>query len=109
MEFGVIEQRMLLGASREEAYDAIADLNLHAVFTGTAVTGRSRVGGDFSAGEGYISKRFLFLQRGKKTVHEWKTSEAGRVSHVDGRTDVQTEGWRNRTDLDALKGAGGAG
>ncbi len=75
MEFEVIEQKALIDASPDEVFEAYADMDKHAKFTGTKTSGASKVGGKFSAADGYISGRFLVLEKGKRIVHEWKTTE----------------------------------
>lgn len=75
LKFGTIEQSVLLDATPERVFEAYVDLDRHAEFTGTAVSGASRVGGEFKAGDGYISGKFLVLERGKRIVQEWKTTE----------------------------------
>jgi len=70
-----IRQKVLIAASPEEVYDAYVDPKKHAEFTGSPAAGRPRVGGSFTAWDGYISGKFLVLERGKRVVHEWKTTE----------------------------------
>jgi activator of HSP90 ATPase len=74
-KFEVIKQKALIGASPQEIYDAYVNLKKHAEFTGSPATGSSRVGGRFTAWDGYISGKFLVLEKGKRVVHEWKTTE----------------------------------
>ena len=75
MKFGVIKQAVVFGASPLEVYQAYVDPEKHAAFTGTSVTGTPKVGGKFTAGDGYISGRYLSLQPGKRIKHEWTTTE----------------------------------
>ncbi len=75
MEFGVIRQKVVIDASPDEVYGAYVDMKKHAAFTGSSASGSSRVGGRFSAGDGYISAKFIVLERGRKVVHDWTTSE----------------------------------
>ncbi len=70
-----IRQSVVIHATPEEVYDAYVDPKKHAEFTATPVTGVPKVGGRFTAGDGYISGRFIVLERGKKVVQEWKTTE----------------------------------
>jgi activator of HSP90 ATPase len=37
--------------------------------------GRPRWGGKFAAGRGYISGKYIELERGKRILHEWTTTE----------------------------------
>ena len=74
-DFEAIEQSVYMPASPEEVYDALVDAEKHSEFTGSQATCDPRVGGAFSAWDGYISGRHLQLDRGKKIVQEWKTTE----------------------------------
>ncbi len=75
MKFGTIRQTVLIGAAPLEVYEAYVDPKQHAAFTGQAATGSPRVGGKFTAGDGYISGKYVELQKGKKIVHLWSTTE----------------------------------
>jgi activator of HSP90 ATPase len=75
MKFGVIKQTVVINASPLEVYQAYVDPKKHAAFTGTGATGISKVGGKFSAGEGYISGKYVALEPGKRIKHEWTTTE----------------------------------
>jgi len=75
MRFEVIKQKVLIEASPEEVYEAYVNPKKHAEFTGSPATGTPRVGGRFTAWDGYISGKFLELEEGKKVVHEWMTTE----------------------------------
>lgn len=75
MKFGIIEQAVVVGASPIEVYQAYVDPKKHAAFTGTKTTGTPKVGGKFTAGDGYISGKYISLQPGKRIKHEWTTTE----------------------------------
>ncbi len=75
MKFKVIRQTVLIDASPAETYEAYVDPVKHAEFTGSPATGSARVGGRFTAWGGYISGKFLELERGKRVVQEWRTTE----------------------------------
>ena len=66
---------MLLDASPLEAYEAYANPKKHAAFTGQGATGAPKVGGKFTAGDGYITGKFVELEKGRKILQEWTTSE----------------------------------
>lgn len=51
------------------------DAKKHSAFTGAKATGEVKVGGEFSAWDGYITGRNLELEKGKHIVQEWITSE----------------------------------
>ncbi len=75
MKFKVIKQEAVIDASPVEVYEAYLNPEKHAAFTGSPATGSPRVGGKFTAWDGYIQGKFLELEKGKKIVHEWKTTE----------------------------------
>lgn len=70
-----IEQKVTIPATPDEVYDALMDPEKHAEFTGDDASGSSEVGGEFIASGGYITARNLELERGKRIVQEWSTSE----------------------------------
>jgi len=75
MKFEVIRQKVLIEAGPVEVYEAYVNPKKHAEFTGSPATGRPRVGGKFTAWDGYILGKYLVLEKGKRVVHEWKTTE----------------------------------
>lgn len=75
VKFAVIRQTAVIDAPPGRVYEAYLDPKKHAEFTGSPATGSPKVGGKFTAGDGYISGRYTELKDGKKIVHEWKTTE----------------------------------
>jgi uncharacterized protein YndB with AHSA1/START domain len=75
MKFEVIKQVAIIDASPVEVYEAYVDPKKHAAFTGDSATGTAKVGGKFAAGNGYISAKYLDLEKGKRILHEWTTTE----------------------------------
>jgi activator of HSP90 ATPase len=47
----------------------------HTAFTKSKATGNPRVGGKFTAWDGYISGKNLELEKGKRIVQEWITTD----------------------------------
>jgi activator of HSP90 ATPase len=70
-----ITQKVVIPASPEEVYDAFIDPKKHAAFTGAEATGDPEVGGEFTAWDGYITGKNVELEKGKRIVQEWSTSE----------------------------------
>lgn len=70
-----IKQSILLPATPVEVYDAIVNARKHAAFTGAPAKSANRVGGKFTAWDGYITGKYLKLVPGKKIVEEWRTNE----------------------------------
>lgn len=58
-----------------EVYNAFLNPRKHAAFTGSAATGSSRVGGRFTAWDGYISGVHRELVKGRTIVQDWRTTE----------------------------------
>src|SRR3972149_9868039 len=70
-----ITQRVVIPASPEEVYEAFMDAKKHSAFTGAKATSAARVGGEFSAWDGYITGKNLELEKGKRILQEWITTE----------------------------------
>ena len=63
------------GVKPVELYDALINAKKHSAFTGAKATGAARVGGKFTAWDGYITGTNRELERGRRIVQEWKTTE----------------------------------
>ena len=70
-----ITQKIIIPAPPEEVYDALLDAQKHTKFTGSKATGKAKVGAKFTAWDGYISGKNLELEKGKRIVQEWVTTE----------------------------------
>lgn len=75
LNFRVIKQTAFIDAHPDDVYEAYVDPKKHSEFTGSQATGSPKVGGRFTAWDGYISGKFIELEKGKRIVHEWKTTE----------------------------------
>jgi len=75
MKFDTIKQVTIIDAAPVEVYEAYVDPKKHAAFTGDSATGTPKVGGRFAAGSGYISGKYLKLEKGKRILHDWTTTE----------------------------------
>ena len=75
MEKETISQKVTVPAKAIEVYEAFVDAKKQSAFTGSKATGQGKVGGKFTAWDGYISGKFLELEKGKKIVQEWVTTE----------------------------------
>ena len=75
MKSGTIKQTVLIEATPLEVYEAYVDPKKHSAFTGQNATGTPKVGSAFTAGDGYISGKYLALEKGKRILHEWTTTE----------------------------------
>src|SRR4030067_1186749 len=70
-----ITQKVVIPATPEEVYDAFIDAKKHSAFTGAKATCDPKVGGEFTAWDGYILGRNLELEKGKRSGQEWITTE----------------------------------
>jgi activator of HSP90 ATPase len=70
-----IRQKVIIPATPKQVYHAFMDPKEHAAITGSGAEGSSEVGGEFSAWGGYITAKNLELEKGRRIVQEWSTSE----------------------------------
>ena len=70
-----IKQKAVIDADPEFVFDAYTDPVKHAEFTGSPASGKPKVGGKFSTWDGYSGGKYVKLERGKKIVHEWTTTD----------------------------------
>lgn len=70
-----IRQREFIPAKPEDVYDCFVNARKHGEFTGGKATGLGRAGCKFTAWDGYISGKHLELDRPRRIVQEWVTSE----------------------------------
>jgi activator of HSP90 ATPase len=76
MKVKAIRQKVIIpNASPEEVYDAYMDPQKHADMTGASASIDPIAGGRFSAWEGYINGKILELEKGRRVVQEWATTE----------------------------------
>ena len=75
MKTKTIRQKITVPAKPIEVYEAFVDAKKHSAFTGSKATGKGKVGGKFTAWDGYISGKLLELEEGKRIVQEWVTTE----------------------------------
>jgi activator of HSP90 ATPase len=93
-----IKQKILLPALPDDVYETLLDSRKHSEFTGSKVTGKAKVGAEFTAWDGYISGRNLELEKGKRIVQEWVMTEWPQdyppsrleftFKEVDGKTEL---------------------
>jgi activator of HSP90 ATPase len=71
----MIKQKVQVSATPEQVYDAFMDAKKHSEFTGSKATSNPKVGGLFTAWDGYIYGKHLELEPRKRIVQEWSTTE----------------------------------
>jgi activator of HSP90 ATPase len=70
-----ITQKVVIPATPDQVYEAFVNPRVHAAFTGSPTTGSGRVGGKFTAWDGYISGVNRELVKGRRVVQDWQTTE----------------------------------
>jgi activator of HSP90 ATPase len=70
-----IKQKEFISARPVEIYDAFLNEEKHTEFTGAKATCDRRVGGRFTAWDGYISGTNVKLENGRRIIQEWRTTE----------------------------------
>jgi|SRR5664280_993889 len=80
----------VLPASPQAVYEAWMSSEGHGKMTGGAAEIDPRVGGEFTAWDGYISGRTLALEPGRRIVQSWRTSEFRAADH-DSQLEVLLE------------------
>jgi len=70
-EVKTIRQTVIIPGMPRAVYDALAKPGLHSKFTGQKATFAPKVGGAFTAYDGYIKGINLVLEPGKKLVQAW--------------------------------------
>jgi activator of HSP90 ATPase len=75
MKTRTIRQTVTIRAKPNDVYDALMTTRGHSAFTGASARISARVGGKFTAWDGYIQGRNVELVRGQRIVQEWKPRE----------------------------------
>ena len=75
MHLTTINQCTRIAADPAQVYLAFIDSSEHAAFTGANATCDARVGGEFTAWDGYIFGKNLVLDEDRRIVQEWSTTE----------------------------------
>jgi activator of HSP90 ATPase len=75
LKMTTIKQKVVVPATPEEIYDAFMDAKKHTQFTGSKATCNPKVGGKFTAWDDYIQGKNLELEKGKRIIQEWTTTE----------------------------------
>jgi activator of HSP90 ATPase len=70
-----ITQKVIIPATPMEVYEAYIDEEKQTEFTGSKATSDSKVGGEFTAWDGYITGKYIELEPGKKIAQEWTSTD----------------------------------
>jgi len=71
----VIRQKAIIPAATSQVYEAFVDSKKHTEFTGSKATGKPIVGNKFTAWDGYIMGKYIEIEKGKRLVQEWMTTD----------------------------------
>lgn len=93
-----IIQKVIVSATPHELYDAFVNPEKHSKFTGSKATGKASVGSSFTAWDGYIEGKNLELEKDKKIVQEWTTSEWPQ-DFPPSRLELRFEGKGDKTEI----------
>jgi len=90
----LLKQKIIFKASPSEVYSALMDEKKHSAFTGAKAEIENKVGGNFSAWDGYIEGENLELVPGKKIVQKWRASDwaKGKYSTVTYELSPKSDG-----------------
>jgi activator of HSP90 ATPase len=80
----------IIPAAPKQVYDAWLSSKGHTQMTGSMAKASARVGGSFTAWDGYISGKNLKLKPGKHIVQAWRTTEFA-ASDPDSQIEVLLE------------------
>ena len=94
----IIRLAVTLPASPAAVYDAWLDGKRHGAMTGAKATASAKVGGKFSAWDGYATGKNLALKMGKQIVQSWRTSDFG-ASDPDSKLEIRLEKAKTGTKL----------
>lgn len=80
----------MISSPPEAIYNAWLDSAAHSKMTGSPATVSDKVGGEFTAWDGYIQGTNLELDPGKRIVQSWRTLEF-QDSEADSRVEITFE------------------
>jgi len=95
MEFTL---RTTLNASRKEVFAAWLDSKAHTEMTGGKAEISAVAGNTFTAWNGYITGRILSLEKNKRILQSWRTSEF-EDSDEDSQVEILLEENKGTTEL----------
>jgi len=70
-----LKQTVIFNANTRDLYEAIINPKKHSAFTGAKATNNGKVGGKFTSWDGYAFGKNLLLQKNKKIVQSWSTTD----------------------------------
>ena len=92
------ELTIVLPAKAKDIFDAWLSSEGHAAMTGSPAKVDGKVGGAFSAWDGYIVGKTLEIESARRIVQSWRTSEFPEDA-PDSRLEILLEAVKNGTKL----------
>ena len=77
-----------IAAKSSLLYRAFLDSSMHSEFTGSPATIENKVGGTFTAWDGYISGEILELDENRRIKQRWRTTEFS-ATDVDSLLEIE--------------------
>lgn len=87
-----IRQTVIFNASPHQLYEAILDPEIHSNFTQARATNSRKAGGKFTAYDGYISGINLELDKDKKIVQKWTSTDFPEGHFTEVAFEFKSEG-----------------
>jgi activator of HSP90 ATPase len=93
-----IEMSWLVDARPKAVYDHWMSSEGHAKMTGASAEVDARVGGEFCAWGGYINGKTRKLERNRRVIQSWRTSDFSRRAD-DSRIEVRFRAFKGQTQV----------
>lgn len=93
-----LELSITLPVKASKIYKAWLSSKLHSQFTGGKATVNPKIGGRFTAWDGYIEGKTLELIPGKKIVQSWRTTDFSEQD-IDSKIEIILEESNSETKL----------
>ena len=93
-----IEMSWMVAAKPKEVYEHWMSSKGHSAMTGGGAEVDARVGGPFTAWDGYIQGVTKKLEKNKRIVQTWRTTDFAK-SAADSRIDVQLRAHKGQTQV----------
>jgi activator of HSP90 ATPase len=92
MHTKTIQQSVTFKAGADDVYEALMDSRKHSEFTGSEVSMSRKVGGKFSAFNGYSEGANIELVPDKKIVQSWRASDWPEGHYSQATFELKEEG-----------------
>ena len=99
MKTKTLHQSVLLKATAHDIYEALMDSNKHSEFTRSPAVIHREVGGEFSAFDGWASRKTVELIPDKKIVQKWRGADWPQGHYSTVMFELQAQGHETRVDF----------